>query len=73
MKATPASELPDTLNADQFGALLGISRVTVYKREKRRDWPFSRVPGLGARWAKAHVLAVLAGQQRPATAFRRSA
>ena len=52
---------------------LGISEVTVRLRVKRREWPFTRLPGGGrdgagklVRFTEEHVAAILAVGEHPA-------
>jgi len=70
MTPVPASQLPDVLTVDTLGALLGLKRRAIYAHMQLPSWPFTPVPGFTNRWAKEHVLAVLAGQVRPATRLR---
>lgn len=72
MKPVPASELPDVLNIDDLGKLLGVKRRTVYDHMAMPSWPFTPVPGFTNRWAKAHVLAVMAGQHLVARSSRKA-
>ncbi len=65
MTPVPAAELPDVLIVVDLGKLLGLKRAAVYSHMQMPSWPFTPVPGFTNRWAKAQVLAVLAGQQRP--------
>ena len=73
MKPVPAADLPDVLQTEDIGKLLGIRPRTVQDHMKLRSWPFTPIPGFTHRWAKAHVLAVLEGRERPRTRITRVA